>query len=244
MLGEGNTQGSGAWTDTVASGSSGFLKMYKTGSVSGIVPQNYIFRFTLGYLYNLSDTPGYKSITSLYDWRMLRKVVISLKPQEDPRRMLTQTMQTPASVQYDLTGAVGFNPDVTFVDYDGINLLTASPSDNDVTEFVYNRPGARLHRAFRAIRRTFYPKCLSFVMSTTGMNANPNKAPTNINQLSTSAKRRQGFVGAADNIDYTGMMMLAISNKSPLGAGTNTHPKYNYSLEVKWFVTHKGALYG
>lgn len=203
--------------------------------------------------------PNYQTIANLYDWFKLKKVQYTFKVAIDPKRDMTVALGTSTS-SYDFTGALCYDPDMTLVDYDGVQLPNAAPTNGDVTQVLYSRQGIKKHRAFGTIRRTFYPRLLSVhpqvgqvagIQSTSP--AYPNIATTGpgstllINVTSTYRKGpRYGWMRSSSDGSFTGALCLFTSYKGPNASNSagGQQPQYNWSIQSKWFVAYRDTIYG
>lgn len=203
--------------------------------------------------------PSYSTIAALYDWFKLKKVTYTFSVPIDPKRDMTISLGT-ASTAYDFTGALAYDPDMTLVDYDGVVLPTAAPTNGDVTQIIYNRTGVRKHKAFRTIRRTFYPRLLS-MHPLVGQNngtqstspAYPNNAvitggTLNVATVATSYRKgpKYGWMRSSTDGSFTGALCLFASYKGPNASSSagGLQPAYNWSVQSKWFVSYRDTIYG
>lgn len=232
-----------------------------TGSAPIVRP--YAFCFNL-FQAN-KNIPAYATISALYDWFRLKKVKVTLRVPIDPKRDITTPLLAGASSQYDFQGVPTYDPDMTLVDYDGIKLQSALPTNGDGTQLIYNRTGIRKHRAFGTIRRTFYPRLLTIhpqvgqnngtggtnVGEQSGVPGYPNSAiitTTSGAITKTTLTYRKGprYGWQRDNNDnsYTGVLALFPSYKGPNAPGSGFQPKYHWSVETKWFIAYRDTIYG
>lgn len=199
----------------------------------------YAFSFPLSYLYN---QPGnYAYVAQLYDFIKLKKVKLAFTSLIDPARAV-QTGAT--SGVYNFSAYPLQDPVITWIDYDGWSPMprvgtsgaVQAPSNGDMTQYVYNKQGARKHKPWGTIKRTFVPKALHLV-ATDG--SNPSGSPA------TMGGGKLGWMTQLNASVWTGQFMMAIPY---LGQDISTHlnlqPVANYSILTRWYLAFKSPLYG
>lgn len=249
--------GATAFTGNGTGGATLYSYTSQLPAFSGGQAPNFCF---VSNLYTCSQVcPNYQTFSNLYDWFKLRKVVYTFTVPIDPKRDMTVGLGT-STTTYNFQGALTYDPDMTLVDYDGIQLPTAAPTNGDCTQIIYNRTGVRKHRAFSTIRRTFYPRLLSVHPQTGSVNgiqsqspAYPNIATTGpastllINVTSTYRKGpRYGWQRSQFDNSFTGALALFTSYKGPnanLAAG-GEQPQYSWSIQSRWYVSMRDTIYG
>lgn len=204
-------------------------------------------------LYTLGQcASSYNNIAPLYDWVKLRKVTLVLKPAIDPKRDMTVALGA-SNAQYDFTGALVYDPDITVCDWDGLVLPRAMPANGDATTYMYNRTGAKRHRAFSTIRRTFYPRNLDmhpFGGNTTGGQQSPgypniiNTGGGYVTSLSLGYTKGRRYGWCANNFDnqFTGVLCVFFSYKGP--SGSTVQPFFNYGIQTLWYISYRDIIYG
>lgn len=210
---------------------------YNSGSNYNAV--TYACTFPLNFLYT---SPGnYRYVAQLYDFVKLSKVCVKLTSLIDPARAV-QTGAT--SGVYNFSAYPLQDPVITWIDYDGWSPMpivggtgvVTAPANGDLTQYVYNKQGARRHRPWGTIKRTFVPKVINLVASD---GTTPSGSPVAI------AGKRAGWFTQGNASAFTGQLMIAIPY---LGQDSNTHvniqPVAVYSILCKWFVHFKAPLYG
>lgn len=220
-------------------------------SASGNQAAAYFFMFNLASCYACNFS--YQTVAALYDFFKLVKVQLTLKCPIDPRRDIAMPIGN-SGTQYDFTGSLVYDPDMTVVDYDGITLSRTLPGNGDGTQIVYDRSGVRKHKAFGTIRRTFYPRVLDMhpLCGVTGgvisnCAAYPNYVLSSggpLVQVGLSRGRRYGWCTTSQDAQFTGSFGLFSSYKGPNSPGGGIQPAYNWGIQTKWFVKYRDTIYG
>lgn len=250
--------GATAFTGTGAGGGSLYTANGGIAAVAAGQAANYQFQFNLGICNAVC--PSYAAFSDLYDWFKIKKVQLTLKPSIDPKRDITVALQTGSSAVYDFSGALVYDPDMTLIDYDGIQTPIVCPANGDCTQFIYNRTGVRKHKAFGTIRRTFYPKLLTMhpqcgqnlgvqtVSPAYPNNAIYNTGTTYVNQVTSTYRKgpAYGWMRAALDNSFTGGLALFTSYKgsNAPGGGAGNQPNYVWAIQCKWFVSFRDTIYG
>lgn len=238
-----NTPGTttwGNWTST----SGAQLKAWQSlsGGPNAVL---YAFRFNPAFL--IGQCSGAASLTGIYDYFKIRYVDLQLRCDVNPRAELTytQTASSPlgAGAQLNFLATPNYDPDITFIDYDGIDLAQGSPANGDITSQALNRLRARRHRAFASmIRRRFVPRILNLVAVTQPPGA-PGTNPVTASGVAQLGKRCGWLNGAVNNC-FTGQIGLAVSYKGSDTSSQNAQPMYNWAVTAKWACAVKSSLLG
>lgn len=201
-----------------------------------------MYAFTFG-LNSLASFPvgNYKYVSQLYDYVKLYKVRVCLKNQ-----VKIQSLDIGSTTaQYNFTVFPGADPIITYPDYDGFNsmpLVGSSgfqlcPNNGDMTQLLQNKPGAKRHKAWRDITRTFYPKVL--------LNAAGDNGGTPYPAGSVAMQGgRAGWMANYNANFFTGQLVVAIPYLGQDPGQINMQPNFFYSICNKWYVGFKTPLYG
>lgn len=204
----------------------------------------YAFYFNLAILQ--SAVGSYSQIAQMYDHFKLFKVELILTPRVDPRVAVNVSNQT---ATYNFTDWPGSDPVISYVDYDGYNpMLNAGvagvqqvPANGDMTQLLMNKVGARRHKAWRTIRRTFVPRNIILQANKTVLNLPQFGVPS----FSLDPKPA-GWRTSIGSQDWTGQLIVAFpywGNQagSPVA---NQQPNAVYDINNKWYVGLKAPLFG
>lgn len=234
------------------------LPAYIVTTGANTAAANYAFIFNLSRLY--SSSGSYQAFAPFYEWFKLKKVQLTLKVGVDPKRDINIPYQAgtpPTGSQYNFTNTMTYDPDLTLIDYDGLQLPFSLGGNGDATQIVYNRTGVRRHRAFGTIRRTFYPRFLdvhplvgssvpgfslsdAYPIVSSGGGTNPQMV-----SVSQSRGRRAGWCRTSQDNSFLGTVHLFSSYKGPdAGSGVASNPIYTWAIQVKWFVSARDTIYG
>lgn len=204
----------------------------------------YQFGFDLSLL--AANNPGYTTYAAAFDQYKITACGIQLRCSIDPRRMLTQALSTSATNQYNFSGELQMDPDVTWIDRDGslaVNSTSsyALPANGDCSDEVGNRTGSRTHRAFSTISRWIKPKAVvAMCNSNTGT---AYGAPPLLSGLMYGQTNLNPWRGVAGNNAYLGSIFLAVSYKGP-NLTANVQPSYAWSCRTMWRMLLRAPLYG
>lgn len=185
---------------------------------------------------------SYNYMRQLYDYVKLYKVKVCLKSTFNPRANLTQAT---GSTEYDFTNFVGADPVITYIDYDGWTAIpklgatgsVVSPTNGDMTQALMGRKGARRHKAFASIYRTFYPKQMMLVAGADTTQANPTTTPNLVQG------GKLGWMNAGNLNIWGGNMIIAIPYVGQTNTTSAYQPKYNYTIANKYYFGFKCPLY-
>lgn len=189
-----------------------------------------------------AQSGGYTAIANLHDQFRINMFHLSMKCNSSPKMQLTTTLPVGPSNLVDFTGDPQYQPDVTWLDYDGIAGLRNGtgylvPANGDVTNFVGNYYKRRARRAFGSWRMSMRPRCM---MQTIQQGANPIAigAPSypvcsNVNPWMTNF----------NNGPFFGRIWFAISYKGPEFVA-NFQPKYNLSFRTGYDMSMRSRLFG
>jgi hypothetical protein len=212
-------------------------------SASGNQALTYAFTFNLGQNIGSASSPGnYKYVGQLYDYVKIYKVKVSLIPDVDPKQTLT-TGTASIATQIDLRGLPQQDPVISWIDYDGFlpsvqvggTSPVAVPLNGDYTQYVYNRAGARKHKPFRRINRTFVPKALQLI-------ASDGIAPSGSPVLLQG--KRLGWLPTYNAQPFTGQMLFSLPYIGPDAGKSGLQPQWSYTILTRWFMGFKTPLYG
>lgn len=201
----------------------------------------YAFRFTDAFLF--ANNTGANTINNLYDFHKIYKVVLKLTCSVSPELQANFNLGTNPSVQNNLSAALIYDPDISFIDYDGVGLTIATPNNGDATSQLRNRRGQRMHKAFSNITRTLYPRQVDIVASTAANGASGNFPVFNSN-LNGVLGKRVGWSTAKTPAMFTGQIIVGFSYKSADANSLNLQPLYNYTVDAYYYCAFKSPLYG
>lgn len=226
----------------LSSGTTYFVKVPGWQTNSG-GPQAVTYAFTFG-LNSLASFPigNYRLVSQLYDYVKLYKVQVVLRSPINPQ-VAVQATNTPG--QYDFTNWPLQDPVLTYPDYDGWNPMpnigssgaVLCPSNGDMTQLLFNKPGVRKHRPFGTIKRTFYPKMLLNACGDNGGQPYPaGSVPVQGGRAGWMVDRASAF--------FTGQLIVSIPYLGQDASVVNLQPLFYYAICNKWFVGFKTPLYG
>jgi len=204
----------------------------------------YQFDFPLTLL--VGQNPAYTAFSVAWDRYRIDKVAIKLTCSLDPKRMLTQTMSTSASNQYNFSGELQYDPDITWVDRDGSLAVNptggyALQANGDCSDEVVNRSGSKSHRAFSTIYRSMRPRAnIAIAAETTGRAFGQPSALTAMQYVNT---KLNPFRTTFNQNAFLGAIMLAISYKGP-NLSSGIQPQYAWSCRTMWWMTMASPLFG
>lgn len=196
--------------------------------------------FPLSHLFGAAT--NYNAVSRLYEAVKLRKVKCVFTPCVEPARAIYQTQVgfgnwDFSNIPKQLT-AVSFidrlAPQVAVVRV-GASGASRIPSNGDWTQYCLGKLGAREHRMWKPIRRTFIPHYIQQV-------AGAGAKPTVVTGIFAEGKR-PGYQTQPDSPMYQGTLCIAF----PYCGATNTlqqQPLAYYSIETQWFLEFLSPLFG
>lgn len=235
-IGQPGSTSFGAWQTTV----NGFLAAYQIVS-SQTQAVLYAIRFNPSILFSLC--PDFSSLASLYDYTKIRKVVMRLRTQFNPLTQLTQALPSAAGTLISESGAPGMDHDVSYIDYDGIQLVQGIPANGDNTSLSLNRLRARKHKAFSNITRVFIPKSI-IPLAVTQPSGGTGNLPVMASFVGKQGGPSPWMATGANNNVFTGQVGLAFSYKGSDTTAINKQPLYSYTVACEWFISVKSLLLG
>nr|WAE42157.1 MAG: capsid protein [Cressdnaviricota sp.] len=208
----------------------------------------YAFDFPLSLL--TANNPGYTAYSLAWDLFRIDKVSITLKTSIDPRRMLTQTLSGSATNQYNFSGELQYDPDVTWIDRDGSLSVNQTggllQANGDCSDEVLNRKGARAHGAFKTIHRSMRPQanvpvCAPIVG---GQGSLIGSGPVlQVSDLQYMHTKMNPWRTISNQYGFMGVIFLAVSYKGP-NLTMNIQPQYAWSCRSTFHMRLASPLFG
>lgn len=200
----------------------------------------YALNFGLNTLAGLAT--NFNAVAQLYDMVKLRKCTVELQPTVDPRRAVQVTNGTGT---YNFTTWPLQDPVITYYDADGFSPMpnvsstgnVVCPANGDMTALLYNKPGARRHDPWRKITRTVVPHEIILI-------AADNGGKPGYNLFEARQGGPMGWQTVRNQNAFTGQLIIAIPYLGQDNAQINSQPNFEYSLNVRWYVSFKIPLFG